>query len=102
MPLGLLAFVWWTGELSGQHLAYAVVAALVLYLFVTMLGIHCGVNYANGRAAILTSLGTVFFLCLGIAICMVIMVSFRGSVSATASAVFSRSSLAVEPDCLRP
>ena len=79
MPLGLLGFVWWSGEMSGQHLAYSVVAALVLYLFVTTLGIHCGVNYANGRAAIMTSLGTVFFLCLGIAICMVIMVSFRGA-----------------------
>jgi hypothetical protein len=47
--------------------------------FVAMLGVHSGMNYANSRNAIAVSLGTVFFLCLGVATCMRIMVAFSGS-----------------------
>jgi len=43
------------------------------------LGIHCGMIYSQSRVAIGTSLGTVFFLFLGIAVCMLIMLMFRGS-----------------------
>jgi hypothetical protein len=48
-------------------------------LFVCMLGIHCGMIYYQSRTAIGTSLGTVFFLFLGVATCMLIMLMFRGS-----------------------
>jgi hypothetical protein len=61
-----------------ENMVYVIAGALVLYSFVTMLGIHAGLNYVAGRTATLASLGTVFFLCVGIAICMTIMVSFRG------------------------
>jgi hypothetical protein len=44
-----------------------------------MLGIHCGMHYANSRTAIGVSLGTVFFLFLGVATCIVMMISFAGS-----------------------
>ena len=47
--------------------------------FVTMLGVHCGMNYANSRAASSASVGTVFFLFIGVATCMRIMVAFSGS-----------------------
>lgn len=52
---------------------------LVMNIFVAMLGIHCGMIYSQSRVAIGTSLGTVFFLFLGIAVCMLIMLMFRGS-----------------------
>src|SRR5690606_23252262 len=52
---------------------------LVMNIFSAMLGIHCGMNYSQSRTAIGTSLGTLFFLFLGIATCMMIMMSFRGS-----------------------
>ncbi len=58
---------------------FSVLGAVLLYLFVTSLGIHIGIHYIAGRTATLVSLGTVFFLCVGVAICMVIMVSFRGA-----------------------
>ncbi|WP_417738575.1 hypothetical protein [Rosistilla oblonga] len=79
LPLVLAGYVWYSGGLSGQNFVFTMIATAVLYLFVIVLGIHCGLNYANSRTALLTSLGTFFFLCLGIAICMVIMVSFRGA-----------------------
>ena len=54
----------------------------MLYLFVAVLGVHAGMNYANSRTAIATSLGTVFFLFLGVATCMRMMVAFSGSFQA--------------------
>ena len=47
--------------------------------FIAMLGVHCGMNYVNSRAAIAVSVGTVFFLIVGVATCMRIMVAFSGS-----------------------
>jgi hypothetical protein len=51
----------------------------VLYVFVNVLGIHCGMNYANSRTAIGVSLGVVFLLFLGVVACVLIMISFSGS-----------------------
>jgi hypothetical protein len=47
--------------------------------FVAMLGVHAGMSYGNSRTAIGVSLGTVFFLFVGIATCMRMMVAFSGS-----------------------
>ena len=52
---------------------------MVMNIFVATLGIHCGMNYANSRSAIGASLGTVFFLFLGVITCILMMVSFSGS-----------------------
>ena len=68
--------------LSFENLLYLVGGAAVLYLFVAVLGIHAGMNYVNTRTAIATSLGTVFFLFLGVATCMRMMVAFSGSFQA--------------------
>jgi hypothetical protein len=79
LPLALVGYLQYSGVISLENSVYALLGGSMLYLFVTTLGVHCGLNYAAGRTATLVSLGTVFFLCVGIAICMVIMVSFRGA-----------------------
>ncbi|MCD0458411.1 hypothetical protein [Roseiconus lacunae] len=79
LPILLMLFLAYQGVMTVENTVYAVLGAIVLYLFVTMLGIHSGMNYVAGRTATLASLGTVFFLCVGVAICMTIMVSFRGA-----------------------
>ncbi len=79
LPMFLCGYLWWRGELTAENLTYVLVGMTVLYLFVNMLGIHCGMNYANSRSAIGISLGVVFLLFLGVATCMLIMISFRGS-----------------------
>jgi len=79
LPLLLVAYMAYANVITAENATYLFVGAVVLYLFVTMLGIHSGLNYVAGRTATLASLGTVFFLCVGIAICMTIMVSFRGA-----------------------
>ena len=83
-PLILTGFLWWNGGLGqgwkgGENLVFVLCGLALLVLFVAMLGIHCGMIYANSRRAIGMSLGTVFFLFLGVTTCIVIMVSFSGS-----------------------
>lgn len=79
LPLALCTYLWWQGGLSGENLAYVLIGLVTMNLFVTMLGIHCGMIHAQSRGAIATSLGTVFFLFLGVVMCMLVMLSFRGS-----------------------
>lgn len=79
LPLGLLLYMGASGAMTVENTVFAILGAIQLYLFVSMLGIHSGLNYIAGRTATLVSLGTVFFLCVGVAILMVIMVSFRGA-----------------------
>ena len=82
LPIVLCVYVWYTGLLGLENLVYLVGGLLVLYAFVAMLGIHIGMSYPNSRSAIATSLGTVFFLFLGVAVCMRMMVAFSGSFQA--------------------
>jgi ABC-type Na+ efflux pump permease subunit len=79
LPMGLLVFLGISGVMTYENMVYAILGAAILYVFAIVLGIHSGMNYVAGRTATLASLGTVFFLCVGIAICMTIMVSFRGA-----------------------
>ncbi len=78
-PLILCSYLWTQSAMTTENLVFTLITLIVMDLFVTMLGIHCGMIYAQSRAAIGTSLGTVFFLFLGIATCMLIMLMFRGS-----------------------
>jgi hypothetical protein len=79
LPMLLTGWVWWAGGLSFEDFVFVLVGLAVVYLFVNMLGIHCGMNYANSRTAIGVSLGVVFFLFLGVLTCLLIMVKFSGS-----------------------
>jgi ABC-type Na+ efflux pump permease subunit len=79
LPPLLGAYLWFVGILNAENLLFLVGGWLVMVAFVAMLGVHSGMNYANSRNAIAVSLGTVFFLCLGVATCMRIMVAFSGS-----------------------
>lgn len=79
LPMALAVYMAANGVMTSENLAYTLSAAAVLDVFVITLGIHAGLSHVAGRTATLASLGTVFFLCVGIAICMTIMVSFRGA-----------------------
>jgi len=78
-PIVMAVLAWWRESMTGENLCYVVGGLLVMNLFVATLGIHCGMRYANTRAAISVSLGTVFFLFLGVITCIVMMISFSGS-----------------------
>ena len=78
-PIAICGFMWSQSAMTTENLIFTCIALLVMDLFVSMLGIHCGMIYSQSRVAIGTSLGTVFFLFLGVATCMLIMLMFRGS-----------------------
>jgi ABC-type transport system involved in multi-copper enzyme maturation permease subunit len=82
LPAALCGYLWFAGQLSLENLLYVLGGAAVLYFFVAVLGLHVGMNYENSRTAVATSLGTVFFLSLGVATCMRIITAFSGQMLA--------------------
>lgn len=81
VPILLCAWLWWAGAIRGENLLFLVGGLLVMDAFVAMLGLHSAANYGNSRTAIGVSLGTVFFLFVGVATCMRMMIAFSGSFS---------------------
>ncbi|HWB13303.1 MAG TPA: ABC transporter permease subunit [Pirellulales bacterium] len=79
LPLVLCGCLWLGEAIWLESLIYISVGWLVLALFAAMLGIHVGMTYASSRGGIAVSLGTVFFLFVGVAVCMRIMVAFSSS-----------------------
>ncbi len=79
LPIALSLYLWLQGGMSNENLLFTLGGLVVMDVFAAMLGIHCGMIYSQSKAAIGTSLGTLFFLFLGIVTCMLIMMSFRGS-----------------------
>lgn len=81
LPMLLCIYIWFSGGMLFESLLFLIGGLIVLNIFVAMLGIHCGMTYNNSRTAITASLGTVFFLFLGVMTCIAMMISFRSSFS---------------------
>ncbi len=82
LPMFLCGYLCIDGVLSVENLVYLLAGFTVLYVFVAVLGIHAGMSYVNSRSAFGTSLGTVFFLFVGVATFMRMMLAFSGSFQA--------------------
>jgi len=82
LPILLCVYLWWQGVLGTENLVFLVLGLGVLFAFAAMLGIHAGMHYFNSRSAVGVSLGTLFFLFVGMATCMRMMVAFSGSFEA--------------------
>jgi ABC-type transport system involved in multi-copper enzyme maturation permease subunit len=79
LPAVLCVGCWWLGGLSGENLVFMLLSLAAAIAFVTMLGLHSGMAYANSRTAVGVSIGTLLFLLLGIAVCMRMMVAFQSN-----------------------
>ncbi|MCA9144436.1 MAG: hypothetical protein H6823_10905 [Planctomycetaceae bacterium] len=79
LPMALCVALWWQKGVSGENLVFLLGGLAIMNIFVTMLGLHCGMTYSNSRTAIGVSLGSVFFLFVGVVTCLAIMISFSGS-----------------------
>lgn len=82
VPLLLLIWTAIQGHASGltvEAAIYLVVGYLVLSQFAVMLGLHGGLTWDNSRSAIANSLGTMFFLFIGIFVFMLLLVEARAS-----------------------
>jgi ABC-type transport system involved in multi-copper enzyme maturation permease subunit len=82
LPLLLCVYLRVSNIVSLENMIFLIIGLAVLYIFVAVLGIHAGMTYANSGSAIAVSLGTVFFLTVGVAACMRIMLAFSGSFQA--------------------
>jgi hypothetical protein len=78
-PLVMCVVLHVLGALTTSNLIYLFTGLIVMDVFVIMLGVHAGMNYANSRTAIGVSLGSVFFLFLGVVTLILFMISFSGS-----------------------
>ena len=85
LPIIMCGYLWFNSAMTSENLLYLCIGLSVLFVFVAMLGVHCGMSYSGSRQAIGVSLGTVFFLFLGVVTVMVMMVSFTGNVEAQLS-----------------
>ncbi len=71
VALPILLTAWFTaiGAIPLESAVYIVLDFLLLAHFSAMLGIHAAITYTNSRTAVANSLGTIFFLMIGILIC---------------------------------
>lgn len=77
----LLFIVWYLiqGVLTVENFVYLTIGFLALVTFAAMLGLHSGLSYSISRTAIANSLGTIFFLFIGIFICLILILQARSS-----------------------
>nr|WP_231742783.1 ABC transporter permease subunit [Polystyrenella longa] len=79
LPVALLGYHYYLRGLDFEQVLFTSLGFLVLVLFSAMLGLHSGFSYDRTRVSIATSLGTMFFLFIGIFIFMILLVEARGS-----------------------
>lgn len=79
IPLALIGYYAATGTLTWENLVYVILGFLVLVGFAAMLGLHAGLSFEISRSAIANSLGTIFFLFVGIFIFLMMLVEARSS-----------------------
>ncbi len=66
------------GMVGGENLLYFVIDFLLLAHFAGMLGLHSAITYTSSRTAVANSLGTIFFLMVGILLCAFLIVFSNG------------------------
>ena len=69
LPLLLTGYFAYLGLMTAENATYAIIDGLLLAHFAAMLGLHAAITYVNSRTAVANSLGTIFFLMVGIGIC---------------------------------
>ena len=70
----LRRLLWWTDRLSGENLVFFLIDYLLLCHFAAMLGLHAAITYTSSRTAVANSLGTIFFLMVGILLCAYLII----------------------------
>lgn len=79
VPLLFSVMGWVNGEYGLESFIFIILGYLTLIIFANALGLHSGLSFDNSRSAILNSLGTIFFLFVGIFVCMMLIVEARSS-----------------------
>ncbi len=74
LPLLGAIFLWWSDWITGENLVFFLVDYLLLCHFSAMLGLHSAISFTSSRTAIANSLGTIFFLMVGILLCAYLII----------------------------
>lgn len=74
LPVALTIWFAISGAITFEQSVYAIVDFLLLCHFSAMLGLHSAITYTNSRTAVANSLGTIFFLMVGIFFCAYLIV----------------------------
>ncbi len=74
LPLLGAIYIWWSDWLTTENLIFFIVDYLLLCHFSAMLGLHSAISFTSSRTAIANSLGTIFFLMVGILLCAYLIV----------------------------
>ncbi|RUL88139.1 ABC transporter permease subunit [Tautonia sociabilis] len=77
LPIALAVALWATGAVRLDSLVFVLINFGVLAHFSAMLGLHAAITYTNSRQAVANSLGTIFFLMLGILFCAALIIQSR-------------------------
>ncbi len=78
-PLIPATVLLWNGGLGGEGFVYLVLGYAVLAVFCAVLGLHAAAGHSSSRRAIAHSLGTVFFLSLGLTVFWLLLIEARGN-----------------------
>ncbi|MBN2579181.1 MAG: ABC transporter permease subunit [Pirellulales bacterium] len=82
LPLLLLAYLGFYGVFSAENALFLLLGLTTVFAFCAVLGLHAGMTYENTGSAVGVSLGTLFFLTIGMAACMRIMLALSDSFQA--------------------
>ncbi len=76
VALPILLAIWFAviRAMSIEAVVYVVIDFLLLVHFAAMLGLHAAITYINSRTAVANSLGTIFFLMVGILVCAFLII----------------------------
>lgn len=77
LPILLAVAIWAGGYMRLDSLIFVLINFAVLVHFSAMLGLHAAITYTNSRQAVANSLGTIFFLMLGILFCAALIIQSR-------------------------
>jgi len=77
LPVLLAGYFAISGAMPLESAVYVIVDFLLLAHFAAMLGLHAAITYTNSRSAVANSLGTIFFLMVGILICAYLIILSR-------------------------
>ncbi|MED5447530.1 MAG: ABC transporter permease, partial [Planctomycetota bacterium] len=81
VPLALAAWQASVGNLLWETFAFLLLGFSILVAFAAMLGLHSSLTFEGSRAAIGNSLGTLFFLFVGIFVFLMLLVEASGSLA---------------------
>lgn len=74
LPVLWTLYLAFRGMISAENTVFLITDFLLLCHFSAMLGLHAAITYINSRVAVAHSLGTIFFLMVGIGICAFLII----------------------------